>query len=203
MRALERVTSVVVPMPETNVNTDQIAPARFLHKERVDYGRYCFHDLRFDAQGRALPGCVLNEPRYAGAQILLAGLNFGCGSSREQAVFMLADFGFRVILAPSFGDIFYGNCFNNGILPVVLSPSFAARLFDALAASPQAAVTVDLVLQHVVAPDGERFHFDVDPFRRNCLLQGLDEIDITLTLRDAIDRFEASRNLATKELTHP
>lgn len=193
MRALDRVTSLVVPMPEDNVNTDQIAPARFLHKARVDYGRYCFHDLRFDTQGRALPGCVLNQPCYAGAEILLAGANFGCGSSREQAVFMLADFGFRVILAPSFGDIFHGNCFHNGVLPVVLSQSFASGLFETLAAQPAARVTVDLVDEHVIAPDGERFRFHTDPFRRNCLLQGLDEIDITLGMQDAIDRFEASR----------
>lgn len=199
MRPLDRVTSVVIPMPQSNINTDQIAPARFLHKPRIDYGRYCFHDLRFDADGRVVPTHVLNQKQYESAEILLAGPNFGCGSSREQAVFNLADFGFRVIMAPSFGDIFYGNCFNNGILPVILSQPFADTLLAALTAKPLATVTVDLVQQRVIAPSGEQFGFQTDPFRRDCLLQGRDEIDITLTLQDDIARFEASRDSPTQD----
>jgi 3-isopropylmalate/(R)-2-methylmalate dehydratase small subunit len=191
MQPLERIRAVAVPMPESDINTDQIVPGRFMHKPREDYGRYCFHDLRFDPQGKPRPAFVLNRPAYAGARILVAGPNFGCGSSREHAVFTLNDYGFRVVLAPSFGDIFFNNCFQNGVLPAVLPAEFAAALQAQLRATPGAEVEVDLAGQAVVAPDGTRCSFPIDTFRKERLLQGHDELDLTLSLRPYIDAFEA------------
>jgi 3-isopropylmalate/(R)-2-methylmalate dehydratase small subunit len=197
MRAFERIKAIAVPMPAVDINTDQIVPGRFMHKLREDYGRYCFHDLRFDADGQPQPNFVLNQPVFARAAILVAGANFGCGSSREHAVFTLSDFGFRAILAPSFGDIFFINCFKNGVLPVVLPADFTADLLAQIAAVPGAMIEVDLLLQQVTAPDGQQISFEVNGFYKECLLKGLDEIELTLSLSDDIDQFEATYS------THP
>lgn len=193
MQPFEHVRGVAVPMPEADINTDQIVPGRFMHKVREDYGRFCFHDLRFDAAGQTRPGYVLNDPVYAGASVLVAGPNFGCGSSREHAVFTLADYGFRAVLAPSFGDIFRNNCYQNGVLPVVLPPDVISGLLAFLASHPGACVDVDLPRQLVMAPDGTSCAFEIDAFRKDCLLKGLDDIDLTLSMREAIDRFEQHR----------
>ncbi|WP_454725338.1 MULTISPECIES: 3-isopropylmalate dehydratase small subunit [Cupriavidus] len=193
MQPFEHVHGIAAPMRETDINTDQIVPGRFMHKVREDYGRYCFHDLRFDAQGRPRADFVLNRPAFAGASVLVAGANFGCGSSREHAVFTLADYGFRAILAPSFGDIFFNNCFQNGVLPVVLPADFVEHLFACIEATPQARIAVDLPRQQVTAPDGRACGFHIDAFRKRCLLEGLDDIDVTLSMAGAIDRFEQTR----------
>jgi len=193
MLPFDHVRGVAVPMPEADINTDQIVPGRFMHKVREDYGRFCFHDLRFDQTEQPRPDYVLNDPAYAGAAVLVAGSNFGCGSSREHAVFTLADYGFRALLAPSFGDIFRNNCYQNGVLPVVLPPDFVSRLLACLARQPGAQVEVDLPGQQVTAPDGSVCGFEIDAFRKDCLLKGLDDIDLTLSMREAIDRFEQNR----------
>lgn len=195
MRAFERIKAIAAPMPAADVNTDQIVPGRFMHKLREDYGRYCFHDLRFDAHGQARPDFVLNRPEFAHAAVLVAGANFGCGSSREHAVFTLADFGFRAILASSFGDIFFINCFKNGVLPVVLPADFIADLLAQIEAAPGAMVSVDLAQQLVTAPDGAQVGFEVNGFYKECLLKGLDEIELTLSMSAEIDRFEAANSI--------
>lgn len=194
MQPLDVVEAIAVPMPAADINTDQILPARFMHKPRDDYGRYCFRDLRFDPAGQPNPVFVLNQPAYRGARILVAGANFACGSSREHAVFTLADYGFRVIVAASFGDIFFINCFKNGMLPVVAPADFVQRVLQHLAAHPGAHMRVELTAQQVFAPDGSRCFFDIDGFRKDCLLRGLDELDVTLALRNEINAFEARRD---------
>lgn len=193
MQPLDRIEATGVPLPAADINTDQIVPARFMHKPREDYGRYCFYDLRFDASGQPRPDFVLNQPARQGAQFLVAGPNFGCGSSREHAVFTLADHGFRVIVAPSFGDIFFINCFKNGVLPVVAPPDFVAHLLDLLAGRPEGRMRADLSRQTLAAPDGQICRFEIDAFRKDCLLRGLDELDVTLALQPRIDSYEAHR----------
>ncbi len=187
-----RLDAAAVPIEGVDIDTDQIVPARFMHKPRVDYGRYFFHDLRFDADGALRPGFVLNRPDYAGARILVGDTNFGCGSSREQAVHTLADYGIRALIAPSFGDIFHANCFKNGVLPIVLEPAAVAAIRAQITATPGAHVAIDLQGCTVTGPDGAVHGFAVDPFRRECLLGGLDEIDYTLTLGHHIAAFEAA-----------
>ncbi len=191
MEPFVRLDAVAVPIDGVDIDTDQIVPARFMHKPRIDYGRYFFHDLRFDADGDPRPGFVLNRPGYAGARILVGDTNFGCGSSREQAVHTLADYGIRALIAPSFGDIFHANCFKNGVLPIVLASAAAIRA--QITARPGAHVAIDLQGCTVTGPDGAVHGFAVDPFRRECLLGGLDEIDYTLTLGHRIAAFEATR----------
>jgi 3-isopropylmalate/(R)-2-methylmalate dehydratase small subunit len=191
MEAFQRLDAVAVPMPVPNVDTDQIIPARFLRKPRKEgYGQYLFHDLRFDDGGREKPDFVLNRPPYRGARILVADKNFGCGSSREHAVYALWDSGFRAVIAPSFGDIFYENSFKNGFLPIVLPVETAAVLCRALEAKPGAQIVVDLAAQTVAAPDGTRHGFEIDAFRKECLLRGIDELDVTLSHRAEIEAFE-------------
>lgn len=193
MNPFERVRSVVIPMPQTDINTDEIVPARFMSRARADYGRYFFHDRRFDSDGGLRAGFVLNEPRYENAQILLAGTNFGCGSSREHAVFALADFGVRVVMAPKLADIFHANCFKNAVLPIELSESFASQLQETLRGDPGGEVEVDLEGQTVTGPGGLTCWFEIDAFHKRNLLCGLDEIDRTLGLLADIERFEARR----------
>lgn len=192
MQAFTRIEAVAVPVEGTDIDTDQILPARFMHKARTDYGRYCFHDHRFDPSGAPRPAFVLNQPAYGGAQILVGDRNFGCGSSREQAVHTLVDFGIRCVIAPSFGDIFQTNCLKNGVLPVVLPDAVAQDLRHALAAVPGTRIGVDLEHLHVTAPSGAQHPFTVDAFGRSCLLSGLDEIDYTLTLLEHLQAFEAA-----------
>ncbi len=191
MEAFQRLDAVAAPMPVPNVDTDQISPARFLRKPRKDgYGQHLFNDLRFDDAGREKPEFVLNRPAYRGARILVADKNFGCGSSREHAVYALWDYGFRAVIAPSFGDIFHENSFKNGFLPIVLPVETAAAMCRTLEAAPGARMVVDLAAQTVIGPDGARHAFDIDAFRKECLLRGTDELDFTLSHRSDIEAFE-------------
>src|SRR5712691_9431473 len=191
MEKFQKLDAVAVPMAAPNVDTDQIVPARFLRKPRSGgYGGFLFHDLRFDDVGAEKPGFVLNQPAYRGARILVGERNFGCGSSREHAVYALWDYGFRAVIAPSFGDIFFNNCFKNGLLPIVLPPAQVAALQAELTKQPGAHVKIDLDRQELRAPSGAVHPFEVDPFRKQCLLQGLDEIALTLGHDADIAAFE-------------
>ena len=192
-------TGRVAPLQRANVDTDQIIPKQFLKRiERSGFGTFLFFDWRYRADGSPDPEFELNQPDAAGATILLAGANFGCGSSREHAPWALADYGFRAIIAPSYADIFFTNCFKNGLLPIVLPESQVARLFDDVAAFPGYRLTIDLERQTIATPDGGlTFSFDVDPFRRHCLLNGLDDIGLTLQHADEIRAYEA-RHLAAQ-----
>src|SRR5438552_4789067 len=192
MRAFTRLTAVAAPIDLPNVDTDRIIPARFLRKPRsADYARFLFHDVRFEADGSEKPEFVLNQPPYRSAQIIVAAENFGCGSSREMAVWALAAFGIRAVIAPSLGDIFHQNCFKNGLLPVILPATDTASLRRQLHERPGATIDVDLEAQTVTAPDGSVHRFDVDPFRKQMLLTGQDEIALTLRHETEIRAFEA------------
>ncbi|HKF73097.1 MAG TPA: 3-isopropylmalate dehydratase small subunit [Stellaceae bacterium] len=198
MEPFARLDAVAVPMATANVDTDQIIPARFLRKPRkAGYGQYLFHDLRFDDAGNERPDFVLNQASYRGARVLIADRNFGCGSSREHAVYALWDYGFRAAIAPSYGDIFYGNCLKNGFLPIVLPVDDAAALCDQVRQRPGARVVVDLELQQVIAPDDRLLGFAIDGFRKHCLLAGIDELDFTLRHRADIESFERDQGNAT------
>jgi 3-isopropylmalate/(R)-2-methylmalate dehydratase small subunit len=191
MQPFTQLTAVAAPLALANVNTDMIIPARFLRKPRDErYGSYLFHDLRHDEDGRLRDSFVLNEAIYQDAKIIVAGANFGCGSSREGAVYTLMDHGFRCIIAPSFGDIFFGNCLQNGVLPVVLPEAECTALRAWLDANPGATITADLVAQTVSTADGKVRGFSLDPVRRERMLKGLDEIGLTLTRLPAIEAFE-------------
>ena len=194
MEPFKRHTGLVAALDRVNVDTDQIIPKQFLKRiERSGFGQFLFYDWRFNLDGSLNAEFELNDPRYAGASILLARDNFGCGSSREHAPWALHDFGFRAIVAPSFADIFYNNCFKNGMLPVQLSEEEIERLFEAAKAIPGYEMTIDLERQWVVDDWGNKFGFAVDPFRRECLLKGLDDIGLTLQHEDAIAQFEKQR----------
>ncbi|MFN9772731.1 MAG: 3-isopropylmalate dehydratase small subunit [Burkholderiales bacterium] len=193
MTPFATLTAVAVPLDMPNVDTDRIIPARFLGRTREEQVQAMFHDLKHDTEGRPVPGFVLNRPEFAGARILVADRNFGCGSSREHAVTTLVDNGFLAFVAPSFGDIFHNNCFQNGALPVRLPETRVAALRALLAARPGATMTVDLVRQVVVGPDGVEDRFETDPFRRDCLLNGVDDIGLTLRHAAQIEAFEAKR----------
>ncbi|WKV49701.1 3-isopropylmalate dehydratase small subunit [Dickeya fangzhongdai] len=185
-------TGLVVPLDAANVDTDAIIPKQFLQKvTRTGFGQHLFHDWRFldDAGQQPNPDFVLNQPRYKGASILLARENFGCGSSREHAPWALTDYGFRVVIAPSFADIFYGNAFNNQLLPVKLSESDIDSLFKLVASHEGITFTVDLEAQQVQAGD-KTYSFDIDSFRRHCMINGLDSIGLTLQHEAAISRYE-------------
>jgi 3-isopropylmalate/(R)-2-methylmalate dehydratase small subunit len=185
-----------VPLDLANVDTDQIIPAQFLKTvEREGLGRGLFYSLRFDERGAAKPDFVLNDPRYAGAGVLIAGDNFGCGSSREHAPWALLDYGLRCVIAPSFADIFYNNCFQNGLLPIAL-PEDEVRALMAEARGGNHVFSVDLAAQVVTAPSGRQVRFEIDPARKEKLLQGLDSIGETLQHANDIDLFEARRAAA-------
>jgi 3-isopropylmalate/(R)-2-methylmalate dehydratase small subunit len=191
MEKFQKLDAVAVTIAAPNVDTDQIVPARFLRKPRSGgYGGFLFHDLRFDDAGAEKPGFVLNQSAYRGARILVGEKNFGCGSSREHAVYALWDYGFRAVIAPSFGDIFFNNCFKNGLLPIVLPAAEVAALQAELTKQPGAHVRVDLDCQEVTAPSGKVHRFEVDSFRKQCLVQGLDEIAFTLGHDADIAAFE-------------
>ena len=186
MEPFRTLTAPAAPLGIANIDTDQIIPARFLRKPRsAGYGNFLFHDLRREA-----PGFVLDRPDFAGAAILVADANFGCGSSREGAVYALVDAGIRCVVAPSFGDIFAGNAARNGLLTVVLPPAKAAALRRQLEDRPGAAVSVDLPAQRIVLPDGTAEPFEIDPFRKEALIQGLDDVELTLRDLAAIEAFE-------------
>jgi len=198
---------LVAPMDRENVDTDAIIPKQFLKSIRkTGFGPNLFDAWRYldpgepgqdPARRKPNPDFVLNQPRYNGASILLARKNFGCGSSREHAPWALGQYGFRCVIAPSFADIFFNNCFKNGLLPLVLSETQVSRLFDDVAAFPGYQLTIDLERQVVVLPQGEEMPFEVQPFRKYCLLNGFDDIGLTLRHADKIKLFEAQR-LATK-----
>jgi 3-isopropylmalate/(R)-2-methylmalate dehydratase small subunit len=190
METFTQFEAVAAPLERINIDTDQILPARFLQKPRANnFGEYLFLDVRRDAQGAQRPEFVLNQPHYAGARILVAGRNFGCGSSREQAVWALFDGGFRAVIAPSFGDIFYSNSLKNGLLPVRLPEDAVQAL---LRRSPGTRIRIDLAELTVSAPGIATATFSIDDFSRHCLMQGLDEIDYTLTQAGHIEAYELS-----------
>jgi 3-isopropylmalate/(R)-2-methylmalate dehydratase small subunit len=192
MEPFTRFTAIAAPMDRDNIDTDQILPARFLMMPRdARYGTYAFRDLRIDRNEQEVVDFVLNQAPYRTARIIVARHNFGCGSSREGAVFTLVDAGFRSVVASSFGDIFYNNACNNGLLPVVLPEQQVAGLRAALHAAPGAEITVDLEAQSVIAPDGTTLPFEIDPHRRYRLLNGLDAVGYTLRFEAEIEAFEA------------
>jgi 3-isopropylmalate/(R)-2-methylmalate dehydratase small subunit len=191
MEPFKRLDAVAAPMGTPNTDTDQIIPARFLWRRRDDgWGHLLFNDLRFKDDGSEKPQFVLNQPPYRDAKVLVADRNFGCGSSREHAVWSLYDYGFRSVIAPSFGDIFFNNSFQNGFLPIVQPLEVVEKLRGELEQNPGAHIVVDLEAQKVIAPDGTEYGFDIDPFRKECLLAGTDEIRFTLSQDDKIAAFE-------------
>lgn len=192
MQPLIEHSGLVVPLDRVNVDTDAIIPKQFLKRiERTGFGQYLFFDWRFKDDGSPNPTFVLNQPRYRGATILLTRANFGCGSSREHAPWALSDYGFNVLLAPSFADIFHNNCFQNGLLPIRLSEAVIDGLFLKVEAHPGARFTINLERNELEA-FGERIAFQVDPFRRECLLKGLDDIGLTLVHETKIDAYETA-----------
>ena len=194
MEPFSRLTAVAAPMDLPNIDTDRVIPARFLRRPReAGFGPLLFHDVRFGADGAPRADFVLNQTAYRDARILVTAENFGCGSSREMAVWALMDFGIRVVIGPSFGDIFFENCFKNGALAVVLPGDVAAGLRRALAERPGAILTVDLETQTITGPAGEAIRFEIDAFRKHGLLTGQEEIEMTLARLPDIEAFEARR----------
>jgi 3-isopropylmalate/(R)-2-methylmalate dehydratase small subunit len=203
---------LAAPMDRANVDTDAIIPKQFLKSiKKTGFGPNLFDEWRYLDKGepgmdpasrKPNPDFVLNQPRYRGASILLARENFGCGSSREHAPWALQQYGFRALIAPSFADIFFNNCFKNGLLPIVQPDSVVAKLFDELAAFPGYTLTIDLERQVIVKPDGTALPFEVQPFRKHCLLGGLDDIGLTLQHRNEIQAFEAERLARKPWLAH-
>jgi 3-isopropylmalate/(R)-2-methylmalate dehydratase small subunit len=190
----QNLQSRLVPMPQRNIDTDQIIPARFLKTiSKEGLGGNLFCDWRYDAQGKPKPEFILNQPRAAGAQVLLAGDNFGCGSSREHAPWALTQFGFRALISTSFADIFRANALKNGLLPVIVPADVHAELFEALAKDPAAEVRIDLENQTLTTPGGRQVEFPVDSFAKHCLLEGVDELGYTLQHEAEIAAFEALR----------
>jgi len=192
MDKFDTLTGTAAPMHLVNVDTDMIIPARYLKTiKRTGLGTGLFYDLRFNDDGSQKPDFVLNKPAYKGASILIAGDNFGCGSSREHAPWALLDFGIRCVISTSFADIFYNNCFKNGILPIVVTPEQLEALFDDASRGSNAKVTVDLATQTITGPDGGSITFEIDSFRKHCLLNGLDDIGLTEVKADKISDYES------------
>jgi 3-isopropylmalate/(R)-2-methylmalate dehydratase small subunit len=195
MDAFVRHTGTVAPLDRVNVDTDQIIPKQFLKRiERSGFGQYLFFDWRFNDDGTPNPEFELNRPGYEGASVLVAGRNFGCGSSREHAPWALQDYGFRAIIAPSYADIFNNNCYQNGVLPVVLPEATVNEILSRAKERPGYSLTVDLEKQTVEDEEGELARFEVDPFRRDCLLRGLDSIGLTMQHDEDIAAFEQERS---------
>jgi len=205
MQAFTTLNGLVTPMDRANVDTDAIIPKQFLKSiKRTGYGPFLFDEWRYEDRGEPEMDCtnrpkradfVLNQPRYQGAQILLARENFGCGSSREHAPWAILDYGFSCVIAPSFADIFFNNCFKNGILPIVLDDAVVDQLFTECFATEAYALNIDLPAQTVTTPSGESFAFAIDDFRKHCLLNGLDDIALTLTESASIQAFERKRSI--------
>jgi 3-isopropylmalate/(R)-2-methylmalate dehydratase small subunit len=191
MEPITRFEARAVPIDRPNVDTDQIVPARYLQKPRsAPFGDFLFRDLRFEADGSEKPGFVLNQPGYRGARIVVAEENFGCGSSREHAVWALYDYGVRAVIAPSFGDIFASNSAKNGLLTVALPAGVVKAMIETLKAEPGLEISVDLAAQTVALPNGAPLGFEVDPYRKHLLLNGLDELGFTLSQLARIEAFE-------------
>ncbi|MEN3975670.1 3-isopropylmalate dehydratase small subunit [Emcibacter sp. SYSU 3D8] len=195
MEKFTKLTGVAAPLPMINVDTDMIIPKQFLKViSRDGLGRGLFDEMRFKQDGSEIPEFVLNQPAYRDAKILVTGANFGCGSSREHAPWAILDFGITCVIAPSFADIFYNNCFKNGILPIVLPQADVDKLMDDAERGANAIVSVDLDAQEITGPDGGKIKFEIDPFRKHCLLNGLDDIGLTLEKKASIDSFEAKQS---------
>jgi len=194
MQPFTKHTGIVAPVDRVNVDTDAIIPKQFLKRiERTGFGQFLFYEWRFDEEGNPIPDFELNKPRYQGASILIARANFGCGSSREHAPWAILDYGFRAIIAPSFADIFYNNCFKNGILPVKLSEEEVDELFKRTAANEGYKLTIDLEAKRITDDHGLDIAFDLDEHRRQYLLLGLDDIGLTLQHEDKIAAYEEAR----------
>jgi 3-isopropylmalate/(R)-2-methylmalate dehydratase small subunit len=194
MKAFTKLKGIVAPLEALNVDTDQIIPKQFLKRiERTGFGEFVFFDWRMKDDGSLNPDFEMNAPRYKGATILLTKDNFGCGSSREHAPWALEDYGFRCILAPSYADIFFNNCFNNGMLPIVLPAAEIEKLFAEVRAKEGYELEIDLAAQKIRKPDGSAIDFPVDPFKKECLLKGLDQIGLTLLHEDKISAYEKNR----------
>src|SRR6185437_6349233 len=196
MEPFKKLDGIAAPLNMINVDTDMIIPKQFLKTiRRTGLGKALFDEMRYRADGSENPDFVLNKPAYRKAEILVAGENFGCGSSREHAPWALLDFGIRCVIAPSFADIFFNNCFQNGVLPIKLPAETVALLMDDAQKGANARLTVDLAKQTITRPDGSTVSFDIDPFRKDCLLKGLDDIGITLQKERAISAFEAKQRV--------
>jgi len=194
MEKFKKVDGVAAPLPILNVDTDMIIPKQFLKTiKRTGLGKNLFDEMRYTKEGEEIADFVLNKPQYRNAEILVAGDNFGCGSSREHAPWAIADFGIKVIISTSFADIFYNNCFKNGILPIKLPQSDVDKLMDDAERGANATVSVDLEAQEIKGPDGGTISFDIDPFRKHCLLEGLDDVGLTLQKEEKITSFEKTR----------
>ena len=194
MQKFDQLTGVAAPLPQINVDTDMIIPKQYLKTiQRTGLGTALFAERRYDDKGAENPDFVLNKAAYRKATILVAGDNFGCGSSREHAPWALLDFGIRCVIAPSFADIFYNNCFKNGILPIKLPQEEVDKLMDDASRGANAVISIDLEKQEIRGPDGGMIAFELDPFRKHCLLNGLDDIGLTLEKASSIDAYEARR----------
>ena len=194
MDKFDKLTSAAAPMNMINVDTDMVIPKQFLKTiARTGLGKNLFHEMRYDDDGNEVKDFVLNQPAYRNAKILVADENFGCGSSREHAPWALLDFGITCIIAPSFADIFYNNCFKNGILPIKLPKEDWEKVMDDAQRGANATLTIDLESQTISGPDGGQVHFEIDPFKKKCLLEGLDDIGLTMQNGTKIDDFEAKR----------
>jgi 3-isopropylmalate/(R)-2-methylmalate dehydratase small subunit len=194
MEKFTKLTGTAAPLPMINVDTDKIIPKQFLRTiKRSGLAEGLFYEMRFDEQGKPKSGFVLDQPAYKDANILVTGENFGCGSSREHAPWAILDAGIRCVIAPSFGDIFYNNCFKNGILPIQLPKEQVDLLMDDAERGANAVVSIDLEKQEITGPDGGTVHFEIDPFHKHCLLNGLDDIGQTLEKTGSIDAYEAKQ----------
>ena len=191
MQKFTSLTGVAAPLPMINIDTDKIIPKQYLKTiERTGLGKGLFDEMRYNSDGSEKPEFVLNQPAYRQSKILVAGENFGCGSSREHAPWALLDYGIRCIIASSFADIFYNNCFKNGVLPLVVPEEIVAQLMEDAGKGANAVLTIDLENQTISRPDGEKVPFQIDPFRKHCLLNGLDDIGLTLEKGASIDGYE-------------
>ena len=194
MDKFDKLTSAAAPLNMINVDTDMVIPKQFLKTiARTGLGKNLFHEMRYDDDGNEVKDFVLNQPAYRNAKILVADENFGCGSSREHAPWALLDFGIRAVIAPSFADIFFNNCFKNGILPIKLPKEDWEKVMDDAQRGANATLTIDLESQTISGPDGGQVHFEIDPFKKKCLLEGLDDIGLTMQNGTKIDDFEAKR----------
>ncbi|MEP2642437.1 3-isopropylmalate dehydratase small subunit [Roseobacter sp.] len=197
MDKFNNLTGIAAPMPLVNIDTDMIIPKQFLKTiKRSGLGANLFDEMRFDRQGNEIPDFVLNKSAYRETEILVAGENFGCGSSREHAPWAIKDFGIRCVIAPSYADIFYNNCFKNGILPITLPQEQVDILMKDAEKGSNARMTIDLDAQTVTSSDGETFNFEVDAFKKHCLMNGLDDIGLTMEKASSIDTFEAAAEQA-------